>query len=122
MDYIARLRDEYDLFVWFIHHNRKAQAQNKRPNKLADIYGSQYITAAATTVMGIWPVGDELEITGLKVRLAKPFSKFHIRRTENLNFEIAAVGTGLLKSVANQVSVEETEDRDDPDNSDTFRM
>lgn len=98
MDYIARLRDEHDLFVWFIHHNRKAQAQNKKPNKLADIYGSQYITAAATTVIGLWPVNDELEITGLKVRLAKPFDKFSIRRTDNLNFEIAQVGKSLLQS------------------------
>lgn len=116
MDYIAKLRTENDLFVWFIHHNRKAQSQNKKPNKLADIYGSQYITAAATTVIGLWPVNDELEITGLKVRLAKPFDRFSIRRTEHLNFEIAQVGQGLL---VKRVEVEES---NEPPESGIFRL
>jgi RecA-family ATPase len=118
MDYIARLRDEHDLFVWFIHHNRKAQSQNKKPNKLADIYGSQYITAAATTVIGLWPTNDELEITGLKVRLAKPFDKFTIRRTENLNFEIAQVGQGLLSVT----KIREAPDDDEPTSPGIFRL
>jgi archaellum biogenesis ATPase FlaH len=108
MDYIARLRDEHNLFVWFVHHNRKAQAQNKKPNKLADIYGSQYITAAATTVIGAWPVNDDLELTGLKVRLARPFSKMLISRIDNLNFELAKAGAKIISQL-----VTETEDDND---------
>lgn len=99
-DYIDRTRANNDLFVWFIHHNRKAQVNNKKPNTLSDIYGSQYITAKPTTVIGLWPEREVgvLTITGLKVRLAKPFQEFRIKRDDNLNFKLLATeaGAGLL--------------------------
>lgn len=85
--YTARIREDHDLFVWFIHHNRKAQATNRKPNKLSDIFGSIYITAAPTTVIGLWPAGDLIEVSGLKVRLSRPFDTFYIRRTDSLGFE-----------------------------------
>ena len=108
MDYVARLRAEYDLFVWFIHHNRKAQSANKKPSKLADIYGSVYVTAAPTTVIGLWPVKRQIELSGLKIRLSEPF-KFVIRRTENLNFEISTAGDKLLASMEKEQDDDFTE-------------
>ena len=85
--YNAKIREEYDLFVWFIHHNRKAQATNKKPNKLEDIFGSIYVTTTATTIMSLWPDGDNIEVKSLKVRLSKPFGTFSIRRNEYLGFK-----------------------------------
>jgi KaiC/GvpD/RAD55 family RecA-like ATPase len=100
-NYTAKLREDNDLFVWFIHHNRKAQAANKKPNKLSDVFGSMYYTAAATTVIGLWPLGprlEEIEITGLKVRLSKPFPTFVVARTVPLGFERSLHSyTGLQK-------------------------
>lgn len=87
MDWNAHLRAETGCFTWYIHHNRKAQVQNKKPNKLEDVYGSQYITANATTVVGLWPRADELEVNALKVRLAPMFKQFIISRGENISFK-----------------------------------
>jgi hypothetical protein len=115
-DYIDHVRVERDVFAWFIHHNRKAQATNKRPNKLSDIYGSQYITARATTVIGLWPVRGEIEVSGLKVRLAKEFDPFMIKRTDKLDFEIVTVGKGLAKSAANEEFVTRDDDEGDGQN------
>lgn len=87
MDWNDHLRAEYGVFTWYIHHNRKAQQQNKKPNKLSDVYGSQYITARATTVLGLWASGSDIEVSGLKVRLAPAFPPFSIKRTgTGLNF------------------------------------
>ena len=37
-----------------IHHQRKAQADNKRPTALADVYGSRWLTAGAGSVVLLW--------------------------------------------------------------------
>lgn len=86
MDWQARLRANTGVFTWFLHHNRKAQSTNKKPNKLADVYGSQYITSYATTVLGLWPVNSNVEVAALKVRLTQPFKTFVVGRSPNLNF------------------------------------
>ncbi len=86
MDWQARLRADTGVFTWFLHHNRKAQSTNKKPNKLADVYGSQYITSYATTVLGLWPLSGNIEISPLKVRLTQPFKPFAIGRSPMLNF------------------------------------
>ena len=108
--FVDRMKMEYDCFFWFIHHNRKAQALNKKPNKLSDLYGSQYISANASTVLGLWPEIGAIEVTALKVRLGPAFNTFHIvRQPETLNFEIAGQMTGMVAEV-----VEESEgDSDD---------
>lgn len=80
------LRAEHDVFTWYIHHNRKAQQNNKKPNKLSDVYGNQYITARATTVLGLWGSGSDIEVSGLKVRLAPAFPPYTITRVDGLNF------------------------------------
>jgi hypothetical protein len=91
LDFVHKtLRGAFGCFVWFIHHNRKAQIGNKKPNKLDDMFGSQYIGAAITTGMGLWPTkpGGPIEFNCLKLRMAKKFDTFHIRRMTNLDFEI----------------------------------
>ena len=91
MDWNARFRVNFDCFTWYIHHNRKAQGTNKKPNKLEDVYGSLYITSNASTVLGLWPVADQIEITGLKIRLAPAIAPFNIMRTKGLSFKHADI-------------------------------
>jgi replicative DNA helicase len=37
-----------------IHHQRKSQSDNKKPSKLADVYGSTFVTAGAGSVLLLW--------------------------------------------------------------------
>ena len=50
------------------HHQRKAQANNKKPTSLADVYGSVWVTSGAGSVLLVWgDAGDSVvEITHLK--------------------------------------------------------
>lgn len=89
LDYIHRtLRLEYGLFVWSIHHPRKEQVGNKKTNKLDDLYGSRYYSAAISTGVGLEEVGSDIQVSCLKLRLAKPFDAFRMRRTSDLNFKM----------------------------------
>jgi len=88
MDWVDHIRATYGCFVWIIHHHRKAQAANKKPNKISDVYGNQYITARATSVLALWETGlqNTLECIPLKVRLAPKEMPFYIYRDNTLNF------------------------------------
>ena len=37
-----------------LHHQRKANAQNPKPNKLEDVYGSTWLTAGVGSVLSLW--------------------------------------------------------------------
>lgn len=51
-----------------LHHPRKAQDGNRKPNKLDDLYGSRLIAAGAGSVLSLWgEAGDPItELTHLK--------------------------------------------------------
>lgn len=51
-----------------LHHQRKASGDNKRPDKLADVYGSTWLTAGAGSVLMLWgEAGDPVvQFTHLK--------------------------------------------------------
>jgi len=51
-----------------LHHQRKAAADNKRPRKLDDVYGSNWLTAGAGSVLLLWgEAGDPIvELNHLK--------------------------------------------------------
>lgn len=86
------VRDKRGCFVWFVHHNRKANFNQKQPKKLEDMYGSQYIGAYASTVLGLWKINNEtIEVNSLKIWLAKPFNSFTIERTPQLTFKTQKV-------------------------------
>lgn len=90
-DYIdGKLRGEFGIFTWFIHHNRKAQVGNPKPNKLDDLYGNQYIGASITTGLGMWrdKPGDPIELSCLKLRMAPEFPSFKIGRTRDIDFQV----------------------------------
>lgn len=82
------LRAKYGLTVGFIHHPRKAQIGNKKPNKLDDLYGSQFIGAGLTNNVMMWKEGDLIEISNPKNRMSEEFKAFKVRRTPTLDFEI----------------------------------
>jgi replicative DNA helicase len=54
--------------VLALHHQRKAQSDNKTPNKLSDVYGSRWLTAGCGSVLMLWgEAGDPIvEFTHLK--------------------------------------------------------
>lgn len=83
-----RMRQKHGCSTIYIHHHRKAQGDNKKPNKIDDIFGSAYWVTPATTILGLWPtaVTNVLTITPLKVRLAPKSPPFHIKRDETLHF------------------------------------
>lgn len=78
---------EYNTFVWFVHHTRKAQQGNRKPKNLDDLFGSRYITANVDTGICLWPAGNEIEVLPLKTRLAaKSKDTMFIRRTKDIDF------------------------------------
>jgi len=98
MDFADHLRMDYDCSLIFIHHNRKGQVGNKRPKELDDVYGTFWITATATTVIGMWQNQQtfEIEINYLKVRLAEaPKTQVVTRTPQGLSFEEVTASTIL---------------------------
>lgn len=103
MDYSRRIGQEYDTAVTFIHHNRKAQINNKKPTSLDDVYGSQFLTTALTTALGMWRniKTDEIELHWLKVRLAETPKPMHlVRNKADLSFSVASP-TALMELAEN---------------------
>jgi len=90
-DFNDRFRKEMGVFSWYIHHNRKATENNKEPSGLADVYGSQYITARATSVLSLWPLPQNvLKVRELKKRLAPQEADWYIKReAKHLRFRRA---------------------------------
>jgi replicative DNA helicase len=45
-----------------LHHPRKSQAQNKKPDSLDDVYGSTWLTSGLGSVIGLWSkdAGEDL--------------------------------------------------------------
>lgn len=93
-----KIRQKHDLFTWYIHHHRKANGDNRKPNKLSDVYGSQYITSYATTVACLWQTDatpNLIQFIELKKRLAPKEPPFIISRDEQLHFVRAQPGQAL---------------------------
>lgn len=90
MDFNDRIRKQYSIFTWFIHHMRKASGDNKKPNKLDDVYGNQYIVNRATTVLCLWPNHNKIDVIPLKIRLGPKRETWTIQRIGNIDFERAS--------------------------------
>lgn len=79
--------------VLVLHHQRKAGADNKKPTKLDDVYGSTWITSGAGSVICLWAeeAGSEIvELVHLK-QPADPVGPFVIEHDHH---------TGLSKILA----------------------
>lgn len=112
LDWMDRIRQRYGVFCWMVHHHRKATGDNKKPNKLSDVYGSQYITARATSVVALWDSGipNTLDFLPLKMRLAAKPEKFHVFRDGNLRFTRKVSGI----TVVSQPAKDEPKPKDAP--------
>jgi RecA-family ATPase len=99
--YYAKIRKKHDLFLWFIHHNRKANGDNKKPKELSDIYGNQYLSADLTVALSLWKEegSDHIDVNTIKTRLGPEQATIHIKRNENLIFQSAeAIADSILGS------------------------
>lgn len=54
--------------VMELHHQRKANGDNKTPSKLDDVYGSTWLTAGAGSVFILWGEAGDPEISMLHVK------------------------------------------------------
>lgn len=81
------IRKKYGLFLWYIHHTRKAgPGQNGRVDQ-DDIYGDQYLVNRCTSAYGVLPgKNDTIKIRNFKNRLAPTEQDYYIDRTQSLNF------------------------------------
>lgn len=90
--HLISFRKKYGCFFWLVHHNRKAQQDNKKPTDLSDLYGSQYIAAEASTVLMLWRdkngSKDDVEIITAKNRLSRENDSIMVHRNEHLTFHI----------------------------------
>lgn len=87
--YYAKVRAAYGCFLFFIHHNRKPNGDNKKPKSLPDLYGSQYIAAEASVVLNLWTEEDgTIEVSVIKARLFAIPKPYRIKRTSNLEFYV----------------------------------
>jgi archaellum biogenesis ATPase FlaH len=116
-DFANHIRMDHDVAVCFIHHNRKAQTNNKKPNQLSDVYGSFIITSQPTTVIGMWMdhKSDDIELMFLKVRLAKAPDKLIVRRHEGLVFKQAEPTSLIAKASAFMKEEDDARKRNEPD-------
>lgn len=92
MDWNDHLRVEFGISTIIIHHHRKAQTGNKRPNSIADIYGSHYFTARASTVMTLWDSKKSglIEVSFQKMRMSAPEKPWAIHRRDDFTFELSS--------------------------------
>lgn len=111
--YYSKIRKKYDLFIWFVHHNRKANDNNKKPKDLADIYGNQYLQADLSVALSLWrdEGSEEVELSEIKTRLGKHNKPVMLRRNEYLHFEKVTKPEPLMDSPLVKEAVREREDR-----------
>ena len=110
MDFNDKLRKEKNVFTWYIHHNRKAQGDNKKPNKLADVYGNQYLVNRATSVYCLWPQNKTIEVIPLKKRLAPMEDSWHITRFGNIDFRRTSGVQAIVDTKETVINLEEIVD------------
>lgn len=106
MDFNDRVRKRFDCFTWYIHHHRKATSDNKKPNKMSDVYGNQYLVNRATSVYCLWQGAGVIDVIPLKKRLGPVEADWQIARTSTLNFykkeKAFAGGTSHLSVVSDE--------------------
>lgn len=102
MGWVNKIRSRNDLFVFWIHHNRKATGENKKPNTVHDIFGSTFIGGAVTSAYCMWrPKGKhEVELYNVKARLSEEDDMLRIERDRETLFftRTSNIAPGLIKA------------------------
>lgn len=81
-----RMRKHYGVFLWYIHHFRKAAQGMAQRGGNEDLFGDQYITARATSVYTVMETKDGIKVRNSKNRHAKVNHSFVISRQPGLFF------------------------------------
>lgn len=120
MDWNDKIRKRHNIFTWIIHHHRKASGDNKKPNKLDDVYGSYLVPRNATTTLTLWQgMGDSILAIPNKVRMSKKTEPLQIFRDGNLHFTTKKSGITIVKKGKDK-EVVEVEVEDDGEFSSKF--
>lgn len=80
-----KIRKQYGLFTWYIHHIRKiAEGQQAGQD---DVYGNQYLLNRSTSTYALLKSkGDKIKVRNFKNRLAPKEKDYFIERDEHLTF------------------------------------
>lgn len=114
LNFDVYLRKKYGIFTTYIHHNRKAQSDNKRPNKLSDVFGSGMMIIRPSMITTMWSESNgRIEFKPLKVRLGAIPVPFHISRTPEFHFTRQAPLQGLTITKGGEKVVEVVVDHDE---------
>jgi hypothetical protein len=116
--YYVRLRNKFGCWLWFIHHNRKPNGDNKKPTELSDLYGNQYIAAETTVVLNLWRYKDtkKLEVSQIKSRLSPECDPFEVTRNEHLTFSVTGKkDTEMVDNLLSHISNEKEVKKNDSD-------
>jgi len=112
-DFDAVIRQTFGIFTLYIHHNRKAQSDNRKPVKLSDLHGSVHLAGKAGTVVFLWPEPNgEVSVISPKVRLSAPPAEFRTRRTPHLRLERIKGNESLTVMVKGEEVYKENADTD----------
>lgn len=89
-----------DIELLVLHHQRKAQGDNKKPNGIADVFGSTWITAGMGSVLLVWgePGDPVVEVSHLK-QPAEPIGPLTVMHDHTAGISTVEAGVDLLSLV-----------------------
>lgn len=92
--FLKKCSKNFGCAFWLIHHARKAQAENKKPTGLADLYGSAFIGAEATSVFSLHTFSDAVTVMSqVKGRHSPDFEDLEL---QNHKARFALVGEEMI--------------------------
>ncbi|MDP3909707.1 MAG: AAA family ATPase [Gemmatimonadales bacterium] len=100
-----------DIQLVVVHHQRKAQGDNKKPTSLADVYGNFQLTAGAGSVILLWgePGDTVIDLDHLK-QPRSPVGPFQLTHSHDLGFSEVENAPGdaleILRSAAHGLVAE----------------
>lgn len=86
MDWVLHIQQSLGCFIWFIHHNRKATTDNKKPNSLSDIHGAVLIAARMDTAIILWKDKSRTLFLPRKTRMSGQDQMHDYELTKDQNF------------------------------------
>jgi hypothetical protein len=87
--WMKRMRRKYNFALIMIHHNRKANTGNKKPNRLEDLFGGVILNKQIDTALVLWQDEDakHIDLLAAKSRFDER-RDYKIERTDSLTFEV----------------------------------
>lgn len=89
-DFDSALRKNTGIATWMVHHNRKAQALNKKPRRQDDVYGSVYVSSSPSDIYILYSEDDtnsQIEMINVKHRYCEMEQPYVLKSLDSLMFE-----------------------------------